>query len=511
MGGNSIFFNNRESRKTVMARKTGSDELYRLIHSLTVEEKGYFKKFAARHKAAGNVYIRLFDAINKQKNFEEESLIKTFAAYNYPDLKLYLKDTITDCMVLYYKTSHPHVKLFNQLQKIHFLMVKGLTQEAIKAVEKALKQSAQMELFSITQYLLRMQIDLKMAASSSVDEINEASGNYRTLSTEAAAAEDNLRATEFLNLSWFIAANNFGKNSVPPDLEKERNKINSLTAKSIRAELKKLNTLNYIFNMEDNRGARYETTRSVAFLSRNFHSQHDSSFNIVRPLCNHIVSCMDFKKIDEMQQLCNQMMTEEANIKLYYNLAFPMIGLSSVVSCFYAGQFKKGLAEVYRTEAQTMDAVSSKNDFVAVSFQKTKVALLFMNQKFGECWLVLQNLYNELKKSHSALADVWMLEMMIQTEIGNYRSISAMAKKAEKKIAALQLANYNYEVMIDFFKQVSSRNIRKDAASALSKLKNYQRAKNLLPPLVFGLIGYEHWLEAKSSDKPLEEIVKKGT
>ena len=78
-----------------MARKTGSDELFRLIHSLTIEEKGYFKKFAARHKTSGNVYLRLFDAINKQKVFEEKLLIKSFAAYNFADLKLYLKDIIT--------------------------------------------------------------------------------------------------------------------------------------------------------------------------------------------------------------------------------------------------------------------------------------------------------------------------------------------------------------------------------------------------------------------------------
>lgn len=46
-------------------RTTGSDDLYRLIHSLTTEEKGYFKKFAKRHTSGGNKYLQLFDDINR--------------------------------------------------------------------------------------------------------------------------------------------------------------------------------------------------------------------------------------------------------------------------------------------------------------------------------------------------------------------------------------------------------------------------------------------------------------
>ena len=54
-----------------MARTTGSDEVYKLIHSLTTEEKGYFKKFALRHTSEGNRYLELFEAINQQNTFEE--------------------------------------------------------------------------------------------------------------------------------------------------------------------------------------------------------------------------------------------------------------------------------------------------------------------------------------------------------------------------------------------------------------------------------------------------------
>jgi len=77
-----------------MARLQGSDVLFRLIHSLTTEEKGYFKKFAKRHTPKQNIYLKIFDTICKQQSFEEESLKRTFK--NYAVAKVYLKELLTD-------------------------------------------------------------------------------------------------------------------------------------------------------------------------------------------------------------------------------------------------------------------------------------------------------------------------------------------------------------------------------------------------------------------------------
>ena len=228
----------------------------------------------------GNVYMDLFDAINRQKKFNDDVLKKSFADFKYKDLKLYLKDMVTDAMVLYYKNSHPHIQLFNQLQKIHFLLVKGLSKEAAKAVEKALKLSTQMELFTVTGYLLRMQLDLSMAALYEIEDINKTSDLYKQQTEVTIAAEQNLIANELLNLSWYLSAKSHQTTSPSQNRQKERAKLNSVPATSQRAQFKKLNTLNYLFNIEGDLQARYETTKKVAALSREIRKFHDSSFNI---------------------------------------------------------------------------------------------------------------------------------------------------------------------------------------------------------------------------------------
>jgi hypothetical protein len=48
--------------------------LHKLIHSLTPNEKAYFKKFAYKSKDdKENPYLILFDAILKQDEYDEEA------------------------------------------------------------------------------------------------------------------------------------------------------------------------------------------------------------------------------------------------------------------------------------------------------------------------------------------------------------------------------------------------------------------------------------------------------
>ena len=59
--------------------KTNSDPLHQLIHSLSKGEKRSFKIYASRHVLGDeNNYVKLFDAIEKQKEYDEEALLKKF-------------------------------------------------------------------------------------------------------------------------------------------------------------------------------------------------------------------------------------------------------------------------------------------------------------------------------------------------------------------------------------------------------------------------------------------------
>ncbi len=136
-----------------MARTTGSEDLYSLIHSLTKEEKGYFKKFATRHTVKGNNYLKLFDAINRQTEFEEESLKKTFKGY--AGMKVYLFEEIMRSLIVYLQETDVQVDLLQKAVYCSVLQKKGLERRAIQLNKSNLKTAESHELFLLQEFFLR--------------------------------------------------------------------------------------------------------------------------------------------------------------------------------------------------------------------------------------------------------------------------------------------------------------------------------------------------------------------
>ena len=56
-----------------------ANHLHQLIKSLSAPEKGYIKKHAMLHVIGSqNKYIKIFDAIDKQKVYDEKEIIRKF-------------------------------------------------------------------------------------------------------------------------------------------------------------------------------------------------------------------------------------------------------------------------------------------------------------------------------------------------------------------------------------------------------------------------------------------------
>ena len=54
-----------------------NEALFELIQSMTKSEKRYFKLLSSRHSIGGeNNYIRIFDALEKMKTYEEKVVLR---------------------------------------------------------------------------------------------------------------------------------------------------------------------------------------------------------------------------------------------------------------------------------------------------------------------------------------------------------------------------------------------------------------------------------------------------
>lgn len=141
-----------------MARTKGSEDLFNLIHSLTPEEKSYFKKFARRHSDEDNNFLSLFDDINAQQAFEEESLRKKYKIYTV--LKQRLFESILKSLLVSRQDPPRQMELMTQISYGHLLEEKGLLNKALQVTEKAIAAAREDEFYALEIILLYRHYDL---------------------------------------------------------------------------------------------------------------------------------------------------------------------------------------------------------------------------------------------------------------------------------------------------------------------------------------------------------------
>ncbi|MFH1320194.1 MAG: hypothetical protein ABII90_06005 [Bacteroidota bacterium] len=139
-----------------------SENLFQLIKSLSQSEKRYFKRFASQHiKGEKNIYVKLFDLINKQDQYDENKIIKKFPGKNLQWLsrgKHYLFHLVLKCLRNYNSDSHRSVntQLKDLLIDVENLfertMFKNCSKLLVKTKEIAYKYGKDSHLLEILKW-----------------------------------------------------------------------------------------------------------------------------------------------------------------------------------------------------------------------------------------------------------------------------------------------------------------------------------------------------------------------
>lgn len=134
--------------------KTPSNDLWKLIRSLTVSEKGYFIKFAKRHShTKENNYIKLFEVINKQtEKYDEDFIKRKFKKERFivqlTSAKNYLYNMILKSLVNFNEDRSSESTLSNMKEQYILLFQKTLFDQAEKILLRAKKLASDEDKFT---------------------------------------------------------------------------------------------------------------------------------------------------------------------------------------------------------------------------------------------------------------------------------------------------------------------------------------------------------------------------
>ncbi len=144
---------------------THKTDLFELIKSMTMSEKRYFKLFAARHTIGKkNNYIRLFEAVEKQKTYDEKKLIQT---ENYLSQFAVIKKNLYDTVLKSLDAFNYHIseerEVMNTINQIQILYNKGLYKQCEKLVVNTIVKAKQLDLLKLQYILNEWQLKLIVA------------------------------------------------------------------------------------------------------------------------------------------------------------------------------------------------------------------------------------------------------------------------------------------------------------------------------------------------------------
>lgn len=115
-----------------------SDQLHKLVKSLTKAEKRNFRIYASRIQDSETMkYIQLFDLLEKQETMDEKAIQKRFPKTQLPNLKRHLYSQILISLRLIHKNKHANIEIRELLDFADILYGKGLYLQALKLLDKA--------------------------------------------------------------------------------------------------------------------------------------------------------------------------------------------------------------------------------------------------------------------------------------------------------------------------------------------------------------------------------------
>jgi hypothetical protein len=504
-----------------------SENLFKLIKSLSKPEKRYFKVYSSRHTLGDkNNYQILFDAIDKQKEYDEDAIKKKFAkeafVKKFSIAKSRLYDAILRSLDAYHANSSIDAQLKRLLHCAEILYKKTLYNQSYKVLRSAKKlaykyekHTTLMEIFKWEKLLVEKD-NYTEVGEQKLNEINE---------------EDHLIMEKIKNFSdfWYIKSRLFyilnkkGKARTSEELSNFKAIIDNVLLKSedraLHYETKYLYYhiySAYYFGVGDYQNSYINLIKNVEHIEENiemFKEEPNVYFSI---LTNIIYVASQLKKYDDvflylkkLRALPETMLlnsNEDLDIKLFssaYSIELTIYSLT--------GTFEKGIELVPIIE-DGFKLYGRKINNVRRAYLYFNIAILYFGAgRHNEALRWTNRLLNDvdIDKSEDIHCFAQLLNLIIHIELGNQRLVPYALKSTYRYLSTRNRV-YKFETMVlNFISKILKIKDEERITDAYLELK-----QELLPleqdqfeKTAFEYFDFISWAESKVSGRTFKEVV----
>lgn len=523
--------------------KSISLSLFQLIRSLNRSEKRYFKIHAARHVIGeGNKYVELFDAIDKQRTYNDKALSKNKGfGKQLSSLKNNLYEKLLQCLHVYHSNSSIDAKLAELSHQIEILFEKGLYVQCERILKKARQLAEHYEYHWYQVNLLLHELYL-MEAESYKGKTEEEIGKFFLKLFETT---DNFKDTQEYRYAYvhlIVRSMRTGYPRVPADLEsykaimypllqdklEDKKAINGKWKSEVRNQKIKKDKLlsyhsarlfyfakmyyHYVYN--DYVNASKYARELVALMEQLPHQIKEKPTLYITALHSLIVYLHHLKKYDESFGVIEKLKNISPHSEQVKETLFWMISTAELGSCIATGQFDKGiiLAKEFQYKLD-----SNQEKIIEIQDQTVlyyNMACIYFG---GENYVTAQKYINivtsdtvsDLRTDLHCFARI--VNMIIQFELGKqdlleYTVLSTYRYLYKRK----HLYQLEASILNFIRKKLPEINSQKQLMVAFKKLKTELEEifKNPFERKALDYFDFISWLDSKVEGRTFAEVVK---
>jgi len=506
--------------------KTSSDDLFHLIHALTKSEKRHFKIFASRISSEdGKKFIRLFDLIHAQKEFDEDKLLRKDQRLNpqqIPNMKAHLYRQIMLSVKLCNTSGSVDVEIRNLIDCAQLLYNKCLYRQCIRMLDKAKKLAVENDREVLHLDILELE---KTVLNQTISTNNEHRVKVVVKETRMVARSIrniNIFSNLSLRLNSFYVRMGFIRNR--RDLEKveeifirympvyDEQKL-SFYEKSY---LYCCYTQYYYFIQDFERVRDYALKWFGLFEAEpgkkgNNLEMYIRSMNYLLMAQNKLMYYDEFaatlKKLVALKRNKSMMLSENINLVL-----FRTIYVHEINRHFMLGEFKSGTRIVSKLEPE-LNALIPRLDKHYLLIFYYKIACLYFGAgeyKRAIFWLnkIINMPEDDLRLDISSFARI--LSLISHFELENYDLLDYQIKSTYRFLIKHGNLGLYQKIILAFIKKLARDVDETKLTLEFVKLKKalLKLQHNPFNRKAFVYFDIISWLESKIESRPVQEVIK---
>jgi len=501
-----------------------SDNLFQLIKSLEKSEKRHFKLYIKRSSSKQDLKIvRLFDAMDKQTDYDERQLLKTLKDITKPqlsNLKAHLYKQLLASLRLLKTNDNIDLRLSEHLDNARLLYNKGLKLQSLHILEKAkeLAKANQKMNFLVAVISLEKKIETLHITRSTIEKT-------LTLSEEALEISVHIdRVTRLSNLAlllyrWYIK-NGHERN------EQDEKGIRKFFTNYLPEKTEDITDFYELLYL-------YQSYCWYAFIRQDFlmyykYSQKWIDLFAKNPVMitvetGHYVKGMhtllnahfdlrNFKQFDiTLKQFEEFAKTPVANVHDNFRIhTFIYINGARLNKYLMQGDFNEGLSFVPEI-VQKLNEYSLFVDNHRIVVFNYKIASLYFGA--GNYSAAIDYLHKIIHSNQSGLridlqCYARLIHLLCHYEMGNEEILESLTKSVYRFMAKMKNLTVIEEEIFKFLRhstRLKPNELKPELKQFLDKIKHLE--KNRFETRAFAYLDIISWVESKVYEKPMGEII----